>query len=460
MALSLGTDFSLVVTEHGDLYAFGTNRNGQLGLGTTTNQLLPALVDRVQAFAGEEAVSVSCGYAHSACVTRGDNLFVWGCNEQGQLGLEIPTASTAGSHNIVRPLAVPRALFNNAPVRMVACGKRFTLVLTKHGGVWSAGANQSGQLGLGDTESRRIFTKIDPVFFADNTITLITAGYRHCMALSGQNGALLAWGMNAWNQLGINSNRLHLVPAAVPPACFGAAVPVFVDVGIDFSMVVTSDGALYGCGMNNNYQLGLGDNMLAKFMKRVGDTGKFKGQRVRSVRCGRVHSMILTEDNTLWACGLSMDPLCGISVNPVACHVKVPARIRHARFHGNDVVVFAAGVSHSAAITSKGELYTWGAGVGYAKIDTFKYSALGQNNSHIQWLPRKLLAASLGNARVGRWHGVREDILLAFMMATHKRLGEHCVFQGLLCEIISIIIAPVCVSKALDGYEDLLGRLP
>ena len=57
MALSLGTNFTLVVTEHGDLYAFGTNHNGQLGLGTTENQLLPALVDKVQAFAGQQAVA-------------------------------------------------------------------------------------------------------------------------------------------------------------------------------------------------------------------------------------------------------------------------------------------------------------------------------------------------------------------------------------------------------------------
>ena len=141
MALLMGTNFTLVVTEHGDLYAFGTNRNGQLGLGTTENQLLPAL----QAFAREEVVSVSCGCAHSACVTRGDNLFVWGCNEQGQLGFdvstqpEIPAGTTAdddagtttatvastsssaplaipspGSHNIMRPLLVPRASFSSS----------------------------------------------------------------------------------------------------------------------------------------------------------------------------------------------------------------------------------------------------------------------------------------------------------------------------------------------------------
>jgi len=281
------------------------------------------------------------------------------------------------------------------------------------------------------------------------------------MALSAQDGALFVFGCNRWSQLSIDcKNCIQSVPIAVPAESFGGSTPVFVDAGDDFSMVVNSDGSLYGCGMNNNYQLGLGDHMLVKRMRRVGDTGKFHGQRVRSVRCGSVHCMILTEDNTLWACGLSTDPLCGISVNPVACFVKVPTRIPHARFHGNDVIVFSAGVSHSAAVTSKGELYTWGEGVSYPRSYKFIFSGLGLNNTHIQWLPRKVLAASLGGSRIGGWNGVRQDILLAFVMATHKRLGEHCVFQGLLCEIIDIIFAQVCAPNTLGGFQDLLGRLP
>jgi len=496
MALSLGTDFTLVVSEHCDLYAFGTNHNGQLGLGTTENQLLPALVDKVQAFAGEQVVSVSCGCAHSACVTREDNLFVWGCNEEGQLGLdllaqpvavfEIPAATTADddagtttatvastsssaapaipspdSHNILRPVLVPRASFNNAPVRMVVCGQNFTLALTKYGRVFSTGANDRGQLGLNDTRSRRVFAQIDPAFFTDSTITLIAAGSRHCMALSAQDGALFVFGCNRWSQLGIDCKIcIQSVPIVVPAESFGGSTPVFVDAGDEFSMAVMSDGSLYGCGMNNKYQLGLGDNMLVKRMRRVEDAGKFHGQRVRSVRCGSVHSMIMTEDNTLWACGLSTDPLCGISVNPVACFVKVPTRIPHARFHGNDVIVFSAGVSHSAAITSKGELYTWGKGVSYPRSYKYKFSALGQKNTHTQWLPRKVLSVYLGGARVGAWNGIRQDILLAFMMVRHKRLGDLSVFQGLLCEIIDIIFAPVCAPNTLGGFEDLLGRLP
>jgi len=248
------------------------------------------------------------------------------------------------------------------------------------------------------------------------------------------------------------------VPTAVAPESFGASVPAFVDAGDGFTMVVTADGALYACGMNAWCQLGLGDHACPPFLKHVGDTGKFKGQLARSMRCGSVHSIILTEDNTLWSCGLATEPLCGTQ-DRVAGYVKIPARVRHARFHGNDVIVFAAGVSHSAATTSTGDLYTWGPGVNYSRIDSFKYSALGHNNSHIQWLPRKVPPVALGGARIGRWHDLRQDFVLAFVMATHKRLGQHCVFHALLCEIIIIIFSPVYTPKTLDGFECPLRRL-
>jgi len=494
--LSLGTDFTIVLSEHGDLYGFGSNRNGQLGLGTTNNQLLPALLDKVHVFAGENVASVSCGHSHTACVTNNDRLFVWGCGEQGQLGVEnftsvtdvttftdappatvvntVTTASTntpgalplplPGAYNVMRPVLVHRKSFNNAPVRMVACGKHHTLVLTKRGAVYSTGVNNKGQLGLNDTMSRRIFTEIDPVFFADNAITLIAAGNQHNMVLSAPSGALFAFGCNSWNQLGLGPRPPFAacapvcIPTPVHPDSFGSAKPIFMDAGDGFSMVVTSDGALYGCGMNARCQLGLGDHACPPFMKRLGETGKFNGQRVRSVRCGSVHTLILTHDNTLWACGLATDPLCGTHAE-VAGFVKVPARIRHARFHGNDVVVFAAGVSHSAAITSTGELYTWGAGVCYPRSNEFKFSALGHNNRHVQWLPRKVCTASLGGARVGGWHTIRHDILLAFVMVTHKRLGDRSVFQSVLWEIIHVVIAPVCAPNTPGGFQDLLGRL-
>jgi alpha-tubulin suppressor-like RCC1 family protein len=162
MALSLGTDFTLVLTESGSVYAFGTNRNGQLGLGNLRNQLIPALLDKVDAFAGEEVSMVSAGHVHSACVTHDGNAWVWGSNLWGQAGLDqiAHLVEHGQAHDILRPALVPRVHFGNSPALMVACGVNFTLLLTAAGHVWSAGNNSHGQLGHNDTLHNNLSTTL------------------------------------------------------------------------------------------------------------------------------------------------------------------------------------------------------------------------------------------------------------------------------------------------------------
>jgi len=193
MALSLGTDFTLVLTESGSVYAFGTNRNGQLGLGNLRNQLIPALLEKVDAFAGEEVTMVSAGHVHSACVTRDGNAWVWGSNLWEQAGLDqiAQLVQHGPAHDILRPALIPRVLFGNSPALMVACGEIFTLLLTAAGHVWSAGCKAHGQLGHNDTLHKNAFTLIDPVYFSYNAIGMIAVGRGHSTALTREEGILM-----------------------------------------------------------------------------------------------------------------------------------------------------------------------------------------------------------------------------------------------------------------------------
>jgi len=70
MTLSLGGKFSFMVTEYGDMYGFGENDTGQLGLGNFAEQPHPVLISSGVAFAGDEVVMSSAGNSHSACVSR------------------------------------------------------------------------------------------------------------------------------------------------------------------------------------------------------------------------------------------------------------------------------------------------------------------------------------------------------------------------------------------------------
>jgi alpha-tubulin suppressor-like RCC1 family protein len=71
----------LAIKSDGTLWAFGANDNGQLGLGDTTDRLLP-----VQVMTG--ASKVSAGYAHSLIIKTDNTLWSTGLNRDGRLGLE------------------------------------------------------------------------------------------------------------------------------------------------------------------------------------------------------------------------------------------------------------------------------------------------------------------------------------------------------------------------------------
>ena len=66
MGITCGQTSSMAVLENGEVYGWGYNGNGQLGLGNNINQLNP---QRVTALQGVVVTSVVCGYAHTLAVT-------------------------------------------------------------------------------------------------------------------------------------------------------------------------------------------------------------------------------------------------------------------------------------------------------------------------------------------------------------------------------------------------------
>ena len=66
------------------VYAWGGNSVGQLGLGDTHNRRAPSIVEGLWAMPVQQ---LAAGDEHSAALTASGFLFTWGCNEKGHLGL-------------------------------------------------------------------------------------------------------------------------------------------------------------------------------------------------------------------------------------------------------------------------------------------------------------------------------------------------------------------------------------
>ena len=80
--ISCGAAFTACITDAGDVWTFGDNKNGQLGLGHKENQASPQLVAPFSV----RIISVSCGNYHTVCIDEEKHLWGFGKNEHGQLG--------------------------------------------------------------------------------------------------------------------------------------------------------------------------------------------------------------------------------------------------------------------------------------------------------------------------------------------------------------------------------------
>ena len=117
------------------LFAYGRNHVGQLGNFTATNRSTP-----VTTFAGGTTwKQISCGTFHTASVKTDGTLWVWGLNDQVQLGLNsggtqrsTPVTTFAGGNDW----------------KQVSCGKEITAAIKTDGSLWTWGTNGSGQLGV------------------------------------------------------------------------------------------------------------------------------------------------------------------------------------------------------------------------------------------------------------------------------------------------------------------------
>eukprot|EP01052_Picozoa_sp_SAG31_P050125 SAG31_NODE_11301_length_1044_cov_1.044444_1_plen_214_part_01 len=127
------------------LYAFGWNGAGQLGTGDTDNKKTACPVAPLD---DKRVAMVACGGPYTVLATDSEEVWGFGANTRGQLGL---------GHTIdqLMPcrLEPPKPLVS-WKVEQISCGYAHTVFLTEDLSVFSCGANSWGQLGLGDTDDR------------------------------------------------------------------------------------------------------------------------------------------------------------------------------------------------------------------------------------------------------------------------------------------------------------------
>lgn len=73
----------LITTKDDNVFAFGNNKNGCLGLGNDTSIQKPT---KVVELCGKQIINITYGYSHVLAITKSGDIYSWGYNDFGQLG--------------------------------------------------------------------------------------------------------------------------------------------------------------------------------------------------------------------------------------------------------------------------------------------------------------------------------------------------------------------------------------
>ncbi|XP_077942009.1 putative E3 ubiquitin-protein ligase HERC1 isoform X9 [Gasterosteus aculeatus] len=188
--VACGLNHTLVVSADGMMvWAFGDGDYGKLGLGNSTAKSSPQKVD---ALCGSGIIKVACGTQFSVALTSDGKVFTFG--QDRLIGLP---EGRARNHN--RPQQVPA--LSGVHIQDVAVGAEHTLVLSSTGDVYTWGSNSEGQLGLGHTNHVREPT-VATVLQGKN-IHQISAGRCHSAAWSAPSVPPRAPGSSVPLQLGL-----------------------------------------------------------------------------------------------------------------------------------------------------------------------------------------------------------------------------------------------------------------
>ena len=96
-------------------------------------------------YTGSNAVAISSGYSHTAILLDTGEVMTIGNNEYGQLGIsDVPTGT--GSHTSIIGSMTPAGNYTGLNAVTISCGYRHTAILLKTGEVMTVGYNYHGQL--------------------------------------------------------------------------------------------------------------------------------------------------------------------------------------------------------------------------------------------------------------------------------------------------------------------------
>ena len=253
-----------------------------------------------------EIDAIALGELHTVVLSSG-TCFAAGDNSKGQCGIQSsPTISWI-------PRLIPT---NQINILLASCGDTHTMLLDRQGNLFAFGSNRSGRLGLGDCTDRshpqRIATSTHFIHVACGSSHTLACGTinSHLEENHSSSPRCYSWGSGTRFKLGLGDEKDRHVPneIKIPTTSPNDTGPkatqlfelasqgtshfpaTFVACGVTHSIIITNDGAIYTMGEGSDGRLGHGN-----------ENGQWHPKRIQELKGIHIKIAAASERNTICA---------------------------------------------------------------------------------------------------------------------------------------------------------------
>jgi RHS repeat-associated protein len=307
---------------------------------------------------------ISAGSFNSMALLNTGKVMVWGTNQNGDLGIGTfigPSHACSEVQSLIlyngcslEPIEVPGV----SEVTAVSAGDDYDMALQKNGTVLAWGENAYGELadghqyGPGNCQGQPCETHPHEVQGLGGEAIAVSANKQSLALMKG--GHIEAWGWNVWGQLGIGVTNgpetcAEMVPCSyIPREVMNITNATAVAAGGEFSMALLSDGSVRTWGNNEQGELGNGTTTASNAPVIVNELSS-----VTAIAADDVFSLALLSNGTVKAWGNNSGGELG---DGNTTNSDVPVTVSGI----SNAVAIAAGGGLGLALLSNGTVVSWG----------------------------------------------------------------------------------------------------
>lgn len=346
-------DFSILLTSDGLVYTMGANDFGQLGLGLhikNNSEIVSPTMINPEYFDFEKVVQIYCKGHHCLVLTEKGNVFAWGNNRNAEIGLDRKSIYNKPEKIII--------MDEDVKIKIIGTGYDRTLFIDTENNVYISDKKHNvANILFGNEYNNETPVQIE--CFDDMNYLLTVEGnlyefefYRKLKikkmnnSIFGnekikklyQNGSvymvmtmsdkLFAWG--SLENIFVPFHNVNIEePIMIDPSLFDDPEDKIKDVAFCHTHVIflTMKGQLFGMGKNQTGQLGIGKFSNDEPLTQI-KSGHLDNQKIRSISCSSSmnlgFTLLTTESGRLYVCGNNKNGQLGIG-NKI--NISMPQRV-------------------------------------------------------------------------------------------------------------------------------------